>query len=206
MKILLSIILLSLISCANYSYKQNKKTSISDEYLDHIGQSYYITDNDGSAFAIKDYKIDGKNIPLYNGYSLDKCQKAKVVDVIQSDKSKSVNPTLPSAYIVEQNKKLYVLGGIWSSKEDTMFKKTFPFKSRAIKLKTGTKSSKDLICKGMIWTGMTETEMIFVKGQPIKVNKTTRRGLIQKQNIYEDSKGKRSYFYTINGILKSWQN
>ena len=84
----------------------------------------------------------------------------------------------------------------------------FPLKNRKIKFKSGVQYSKDLMCKGTAWTGMTYDEFLFAKGSyPSKVNRSTRSGMVHKQVVYTGYPlSKSKYYYFYNDILRSWRD
>lgn len=68
-----------------------------------------------------------------------------------------------------------------------------------VKLTTGTHDSHQLQCQSTYWAGMTAKQLIFVKGRPDQVNKTsTREEWLYKQGTTQEA------FDVENGKLVRW--
>ena len=87
------------------------------------------------------------------------------------------------------------------------FKRELPA-DRKIALKNAQPfQSRPGICEGKLWIGMTEEEMVFVKGLPEKINITRTASVESKQYVYRIHPGAitAQYFYITNGVLSAIQ-
>lgn len=138
----------------------------------------------------------------------NQCKTVKIHDVVTNGTG--------NAFVLSQDGNLFYA---WGSRdylesfnkgklgaEAAYLKPNLPGKSRTITLKSGKEKSGDLLCKGQIWTTMTPEELIFIKGQPERINNTTTQALHHDQWVYnKPGGGGFEYFYFYNGSLKSWQ-
>lgn len=53
--------------------------------------------------------------------------------------------------------------------------------------------------------GMTESQLIEIRGRPSSVNRTVLSGTVSEQWVYRSSRGD-EYFYFENGVLTAWQD
>ncbi len=72
---------------------------------------------------------------------------------------------------------------------------------------TKHKPAVEIIRKGYIWRGMTEKQLRCARGTPLSVNHTVGAWGIHKQWVYGDTRRSfyRSFVYTKNGVVTSWQ-
>lgn len=195
------LILLSfLASCA--SSKFGDKVKVSSNYKKLIGKSFYVPKG-GAGFFRDEIYYKGKTHELVRSWTFNYCKKAKLVGFLQRG-SEYEKRKVPNGAVLFQDNKYYAVGGIDSFMNVKDFMTKLPFKKRTVSLKDGNFSSIDLMCKGHIWTGMTEKEFFFVKPSPERVNKTVSSRSIRKQVVY-GSGASAEYYYLVNGILTSWQ-
>jgi hypothetical protein len=60
------------------------------------------------------------------------------------------------------------------------------------------------IDKKEVRIGMTETELVCAWGRAVRVNNTTTAHSVRNQHVY--GVNSRSYVYTVDGIVTSWQH
>lgn len=90
---------------------------------------------------------------------------------------------------------------------ESFFKRELP-KDRTISAANAAPfQSRKGICDGKLWIGMTEEEMVFVKGLPEKINLTRTSSIESKQYVYRihPNATTAQYFYITNGKLSAIQ-
>ena len=115
---------------------------------------------------------------------------------------------------VKQGEKYYLAteearGEIDKAFVDSMFVDSIPGKVRIVNLNGTKKKAADLICNGVISTGMSRNELLFTLGRPEKINRTVAAGIVSEQWVYKKPGGndyESDYYYFINDVLRSWQD
>ena len=145
------------------------------------------------------------------GSIFKRCEKVSVVEIAKHDHY------YYTVYFKQENNTFYIKSPYHSKEKflkyfNEIIKGSIDVPNRKVKLRSGVKFTRDLLCQGMIWTGMKPVELIFVKGNPVKKNRTVSGYGVSEQWIYGDFRfGKQSYYYfrgksDNTKVLTSWQN
>lgn len=195
-KVIYLIISMLFVGCAGITPVKEK--DLTENYKSLIGKQVIIP-NSVMTLATTDkfYKLKGKKVDLAKNSDFNSCKKAKVIEFFKQGSWMRA--------LVQQDEKYFAVGGRGFRLEADQLYLKYPGKRRTVQIGKTKKSNHQRMCEGSYWTGMTETEFLFVMGEPDKINKTVMAGLVSKQYIYRGYSDS-EYFYFRNGVLTSWQN